>query len=249
MNVPPKQLTQPLVHRTCAEPEKDAVAYYSEVARTFHESYKKDANRHDRVRVWRSYFDRFLTEAKFGYDMGCGSGIMACELARRGIEMVGIDGANNMLAIARATARELAIPNVAFEQHLLPIKDPTRFRPADMIISSSALEYLDSMPEALASLHPILRPGGTIIFSVSNYDSFSRKAVRVVHRLTGYPEYFGLLKQFMTVEGVRADLSRTGYTYLAHSYFEREDRINRALGVVLPERFASNMIIVAARRD
>ena len=232
-----------------AKQPQDAVAYYSDVASDFHASYKNDANRLERVKIWRGYFDRFLQDVTFAYDMGCGSGILACELAGRGIETIGIDGASNMLAIAARSAEQQKLGNVTFQQHRLPIQDTAPFRVADAIISSSALEYLDSMPVALASLHRMIRPGGTMIFSVSNYDSLSRKAVRLVHSLTGKPAYFGLLKQFMTVAQIQTDLRATGYTYLAHSYFAKSDRLNRILGTVLPERLASNMIIVAARRD
>jgi 2-polyprenyl-3-methyl-5-hydroxy-6-metoxy-1,4-benzoquinol methylase len=231
-----------------AEAMTDAVTYYSSVAKSFHDSYKTDANRLERVRVWRSYFDRFATGASFGYDVGCGSGILTCELGGRGVEMIGIDGASNMLAIAGSTARDQGLGNVSFQQHCLPIADSASFRPADIIISSSALEYLDSMPEALRSLHPMLRPGGLLIFSVSNYDSLSRKAVRVVHSATGRPTYFGLLKQFLTVNGIQTDLRAAGYAYMDHSYFAKADKINRALGYLFPERLASNMIIVAAKR-
>ncbi len=226
----------------------DAVAYYSDVADEFHASYGRDANRQERVQVWRGYFDRFLHDAAFAYDLGCGSGILACELARRGIETIGIDGAGGMLKIAETTARARGIDNVGFRQHRLPIADTTGFRIADAIISSSALEYLDSMPEALEFLGRLLRPGGITIFSVSNADSLSRKAVRLVHRLTGRPAYFSLLKQFRTPEALRRELQQAGFEYLDHSYFAKADRINRLLGRVLPDRYASNMVIVAAQR-
>ncbi len=234
-----------------AEPT-DAVSYYSDVAERFHASYREDANRLERVRVWNGFFDRYLTGPWDGrgraYDLGCGSGILACELGRRGLDVIGVDGAPNMLAIADRSAREQNLHSVSFQQHRLPIADITGLPVADIVISSSALEYLDSMPEALRFVHGLLKPGGTLIFSVSNYDSLSRRAVRVVHGLTGKPAYFGLLKQFMTVAAIKTDLEQTGFTYLEHAYFARADRINRSLGLVLGERFASNMIIVAARR-
>jgi 2-polyprenyl-3-methyl-5-hydroxy-6-metoxy-1,4-benzoquinol methylase len=227
----------------------DPVAYYSEVAHDFHASYRHDANRLERIRVWQRFFDRWLGEARFAYDVGCGSGILACELGRRGIEVIGIDGAGSMLAIAEETAREQGLVLVSFQQHLLPISAPERFKTADAIISSSALEYLDSISEALTSLHKMLRPQGFLIFSVSNRDSLSRKGVRAVHFMTGRPKYFGLLKQFMTVDDVRRDLQRAGFTYIEHQYFAKADKINRFLGKFLPERFASNMIIAVARRN
>jgi 2-polyprenyl-3-methyl-5-hydroxy-6-metoxy-1,4-benzoquinol methylase len=227
----------------------DAVDFYSDVAASFHESYKADANRQERVEVWRGFLDRYATQAKTGFDIGCGSGIFGCELARRGIDTIGIDGARNMLAIAQRSAREQGLGNITFQQHRLPIADTSEFDPADIIISSSAIEYLDSMPDALGFLRRLLKPGGVVIFSVSNRDSLSRKAVRLVHSVSGRPAYFGLLKQFMTVGDIQSDLRSAGLTYLEHAYFARADRINRLLGSFLPQRLASNMIIVAARRD
>jgi 2-polyprenyl-6-hydroxyphenyl methylase/3-demethylubiquinone-9 3-methyltransferase len=227
----------------------DAVAYYASVARRFHDSYKTDANRLERVQVWRQYFDRFVTDAAFGYDMGCGSGVLTCELARRGVAVIGIDGAGTMLAIAATSVRDQNLGNVSFVQRLLPFRDTAGLRVADVIISSSALEYLDSLPDALNFLHRLLRPGGVLIFSVSNRDSVSRKAVRLVHALTGHPAYFGHLRQFMTPQGLRADLRNAGFTCLDHAYFGKADAINRFLGTFMPARLASNMIIVAARRD
>jgi 2-polyprenyl-3-methyl-5-hydroxy-6-metoxy-1,4-benzoquinol methylase len=232
-----------------AEALTDAVAYYSKVARAFHNSYSDDANRLERLQIWGRFFDRFAENARFGYDLGCGSGILACELTRRGLEIVGIDGAPNMLAIAEETARKQRLNGLSFQKHILPIANPETFRRADIIISSSALEYLPSMPKALQSIHAMLRPGGSLLFSVSNQDSLSRRAVRFVHSLTGRPAYVGLLKQFMTAEEIKRDLRDAGFTYLYHEYFAKADRINRLLRRFAPERFSSNMIIVAARRD
>ena len=226
----------------------DAIAYYSEAAPRFHASYRADANRVERVQVWRGFIDRHVSPNGFAYDLGCGSGILACELARRGLEVIGVDGAVGMLDIARRSAAEARLPRVRFEQHRLPIADSRGWPIADTVISSSALEYLDSLPEALASIHALLRSGGTLVFSVSNRDSLSRKLVRLVHQLTGRPAYFGLLKQFRTLRQVRAELDEAGFDVLEGAHFACADRINRVLGRVLPRQFASNMIIVAARK-
>ncbi len=67
-------------------PSMDAAAYYSGAASRFHASYAADANRQERLAVWGRFIDRFVAGASFAYDLGCGSGILACDLARRGIE-------------------------------------------------------------------------------------------------------------------------------------------------------------------
>lgn len=226
----------------------DAVEFYSEVAVEFHSSYQRDANRLERVRVFKDFLNRYAMGAMFAYDIGCGSGIFACEMARRGIETVGIDGAAAMLAIAEKMALDRGLSNARFQQHLLPIADTTGFRQADIIISSSAIEYFDSIHESLRFLWKLLSDDGVVIFSVSNHDAISRKAVRSVHRLTGWPRYLQFLRHFMDVKEIKAALTASGLTYLEHAYFGRADRLNRLLGHFLPARLSSNMMIVAARK-
>ena len=227
----------------------DAVKYYSEIAADFHASYQKDANRLERVRVWEDFLNRYVAGAAFAYDIGCGSGVFACEMARRGIETVGIDGAAAMLAIAEKTARDSGLSNLRFQQQRLPIANTTGFRQADIIISSSAIEYFDSIPESLCFLHSLLKETGVVILSVSNRDSISRKIVRWAHRLTGRPRYLGYLRHFMDVKDIKAALNAVGLTYLEHAYFGSADRLNRFLGHFLPPRLSSNMIIIVARRE
>lgn len=229
-------------------PVDDGVSFYSKVAPDFHASYAFDPNRIERMQVWGQFLDRYAKGARFAYDIGCGSGVLACELAKRGIETIGIDGAAGMLSIAESTAAARSLSNVSFRQHRLPIADTTGFRSADLVISSSAIEYLDSIPEALAFLRSLLRDGGVAVFSVSNRDSLSRRLVRFIHRLTGRPRYLKFLRHFMTLDELRAMVGAAGLTYLEHAYFGGADRLNRLLGRCVSPRFASNMIIVAVQR-
>ena len=226
----------------------DAVDFHSEIATDFSASYKADANRLERVRVWNGLLDQYAGGAKFAYDIGCGPGVLSREVAGRGIEVFAIDGAAGMLAVSKKAAADAGLINIQFQQSRLPIADTSGYRPADLVLSSSVIEYLDSIPEALRFLKALSRPGATIIFSVSNKDSLSRRLVRLVHGLTGRPRYFGLLKHFMNIQEIQADLRTVGLEYVEHRYFGGADRMNSVLGAVLPKRFASNMIVVVARR-
>jgi len=226
----------------------DPVAFHSEIAADFHASYRGDRNRRERVRVWNELLDRYARNAKFAYDIGCGSGVLACDIARRGIETIGIDGAVGMLRLSEQTACNQGLANISFQQHRLPISNTTGFRQADIVISSSVIEYLNSIPEALMFLRALLRPEGVLMFSVSNRSSLSRAVVRWVHRLTGRPRYFGLLRHFMTVQDIQADLGICGLTYIEHVYFGRSDRLNRVLSRFLSPKYSSNMILVVAKR-
>jgi 2-polyprenyl-6-hydroxyphenyl methylase/3-demethylubiquinone-9 3-methyltransferase len=226
----------------------DAIVFHSKIAPDFHASYRNDPNRLERVRIWSELLDRYAKDAKFAYDIGCGTGILACEIARRGIETIGIDGSADMLRISEQTARASGLTHIRFQQHRLPISDATGFRAADIVISSSVIEYLDSIPQALVFVRRLLCPEGVVIFSLPNRDSLSRKLVRWIHRLTGRPKYFGLVRHFTTVEDIQADLRMSGLDYVEHTYFARADAINRALAFFFAPKYSSNMILVVARR-
>ena len=139
--------------------------------------------------------------------------------------------------------------NLSFQQHRLPIADTDGFRRADLVISSSAIEYLESIPEALVFLKNLLQDGGTVIFSVSNHDCISRKLVRLINRITGRPRYLTFLRHFMTAAEIQTDLKTAGLTYVEHAYFGGADRLNRLFGLFLPQPRCSNMIIVVARKE
>jgi len=232
-----------------SSPADDGVGFYSRIAADFHASYESDPNRIERMRIWKQFLDRHATSARFAYDIGCGSGVLACELGRRGIETIGIDGAAGMLSIARRMVQGCALSNVSFQQHRLPLADISAMRRAELVVSSSAIEYLDSIPAALGFLRDLLEDGGIAIFSISNRDSISRATVRTIHHFTGRPRYLRFLRHFMTVTEIKAAVAAAGLTYLEHAYFGRADRLNRFLGHLLAPRWSSNMIIMAARRD
>jgi SAM-dependent methyltransferase len=229
-------------------PTDDGVSFYSRVAPEFHASYETDANRVERMCVWKQFLDRYAVTARFAYDIGCGSGVLACELATRGIETVGIDGAAGMLSIAQCVADARRLTNLSFQQHRLPLPGTARLRRADIVVSSSAIEYLDSIPEALSFLRGLLDDGGVVIFSISNRDSLSRRLVRAIHSLTGHPRYLTFLRHFVTLEEIKAAVAAASLTYVEHAYFGRADRLNRLLGRFAAPRFASNMLIVAAHK-
>jgi predicted TPR repeat methyltransferase len=153
-----------------------------------------------------------------------------------------------MLELARQKIAGEGFAEVTFEQRLLPFEAGSH-PPADLVVCSSVVEYLDSVDDALKTFRALLRDGGTLIYSISNRDSLSRRLVRVVNAATGRPRYFRLLRHMLSEEEVVEVTTRAGFTVLEHAYFGAADALNRLLGRILPARRASNMLIVAARRD
>lgn len=226
----------------------DAIAFHSEIASEFHESYRADPNRRERLDVWRAYLARYAKPAQRAYDLGCGSGMLTCEIASRAAEVTAIDGSDAMIAIARKNTAERGFRNVTFRQARLPIADTSDLPAAELVISSSVIEYLDSVEAALAFVRSLMKPGAMLFFSMSNRDSISRKIVRLVYRMTGRPRYFGFVRHFLNEDDVRRLLAGAGLDYVDHAYFGGQDRLNRVIGSVLPAKFSTNMILIVAQR-
>jgi 2-polyprenyl-3-methyl-5-hydroxy-6-metoxy-1,4-benzoquinol methylase len=226
----------------------DPVAFHSEIASDFHDSYSRDANRHERLKVWRAILAKHApARAGFAYDIGCGSGMVTCEVAARADAVCAIDGSAAMLSIAAKTVSDHGFANVSFREARLPIADTSGMTKADLVVSSSVIEYLDSIEDALRFLKALAKPDGVIVFSVSNRSSLSRKLVRLVHSLTGRPPYFGLLKHFLDQDDIRRLANEVGLEVVEQVYFAGQDRLNRLLATVLPARLSSNMVLAVVR--
>jgi GxxExxY protein len=51
-----------------------------------------------------------------------------------------------------------------------------------------------------------------------NHDSFKRKMVRLVHRLSGRPRYMDLIKHFATVDSLKRDLAAVNQRVITIEY-------------------------------
>jgi hypothetical protein len=115
-------------------------------------------------------------------------------------------------------------------------------------VSSSAIEYLESLSDALKCLRDLLEDSGVAIFSISNKMSISRALVRACHRVTGRPYYLDYLLHFVSLREIRSLTEQAGLRYLGHAYFGGADRLNQILKRVFSEPLTNNMIIVAAQK-
>jgi SAM-dependent methyltransferase len=225
----------------------DPVAYFSEIASEFHASYADDPNRRDRIITWRRALSRFAGQVNLAYDVGCGSGMLIGELAPYAQRIVAIDGSGEMLEIARKTVAPQLVPRTEFRQHRLPVQDDS-LTPGEIVISSSVVEYLESVDGSLAFMHRLLKPGGLFVFSISNRNSIKRRAVRLFYRFTGRPRYLGLVRHFLSVGDVRRAVENAGFELLGTEFFDNKDRFNRALSVLFPPEYCANLILAVARR-
>ena len=89
-------------------------------------------------------------------DLGCGTGQLTAEIARRGAHVVGLDRSAEMLADARRN-----FPHLDFVQ-----ADAARFEfpePFDAVFSNAALHWVKDADGAAASIAHALGPGGRFV--------------------------------------------------------------------------------------
>jgi 2-polyprenyl-6-hydroxyphenyl methylase/3-demethylubiquinone-9 3-methyltransferase len=101
-------------------------------------------------------------------DVGCGGGILADAMARRGADVLGIDLATKALKVAQLHAIEAATPRIAYREiaaEALAEEAPERF---DVVTCMEMLEHVPEPSSVVAACAHLARPGGWVFFSTIN---------------------------------------------------------------------------------
>jgi 2-polyprenyl-6-hydroxyphenyl methylase/3-demethylubiquinone-9 3-methyltransferase len=102
-------------------------------------------------------------------DVGCGGGILAESMAKRGAAgVLGIDLALKPLRVAQLHAMEAGIDNVEYREvsaEALALEQPGGF---DVVTCMEMLEHVPQPPSVVAACARLVRPGGHVFFSTIN---------------------------------------------------------------------------------
>src|SRR3954470_46140 len=98
-------------------------------------------------------------------DVGCGGGILADSMARRGAEVLGIDLAAKALRVAQLHAIEAGTPNVAYREvsvEALAAEQPAQY---DVVTCMEMLEHVPDPSSVVRACAALAKPGGMVFFS------------------------------------------------------------------------------------
>lgn len=95
-------------------------------------------------------------------DVGCGSGLYAAELARRGADVVGFDSSARLVQHARRQVGSVA------DLRVHDVRDPLDWiddESIDRAVMALVLHHLEDPVPALREIHRVLKPGGRLVVS------------------------------------------------------------------------------------
>ncbi|MFZ9374195.1 MAG: bifunctional 2-polyprenyl-6-hydroxyphenol methylase/3-demethylubiquinol 3-O-methyltransferase UbiG [Burkholderiaceae bacterium] len=133
-------------------------------------------------------------------DVGCGGGILADAMARKGAQVLGIDLATKALRVAQLHALEAQTPNVQYREtsaEALAAEMPGQF---DVVTCMEMLEHVPDPASVVRACATLVKPGGWVFFSTINRNPksflFAIVGAEYVLRLLprGTHEYAKLIK-------------------------------------------------------
>lgn len=215
----------------------DAVSHFSGYVKEFHAYYRDRPEFEERLKIWRELLDRHSVPDGLSIDMGCGTGVFTFYLAEKGGRVIGVDGAPDMIEFCEAQRVERGLDNVRFIEGRLPAVEEARLAGADLIISSSVVEYVEDLDAVLRLFSRLLKPGGTLILSMPNLWCINRIYERSKHALTGKPQIYRHILHFTSPRRLQRRVRRLGLAIEEsrhYTHYTRLAKFTRLLRLPLP---------------
>jgi 2-polyprenyl-6-hydroxyphenyl methylase/3-demethylubiquinone-9 3-methyltransferase len=101
-------------------------------------------------------------------DIGCGGGILADSMARKGASVLGIDLATRALRVAQLHALEAATPNVEYREISAEALAQEQAGQFDVVTCMEMLEHVPRPESIVQAAATLVKPGGWVFFSTIN---------------------------------------------------------------------------------
>ena len=121
-------------------------------------------------------------------DVGCGGGILADSMARKGALVTGIDLSTKALRVAQLHALEAQTPHVSYREvsaEALASEAPAAY---DVVTCMEMLEHVPDPASIVQACATLVKPGGWVFFSTLN-----RSSMAFLQAIVGAEYLLGLL--------------------------------------------------------
>jgi 2-polyprenyl-3-methyl-5-hydroxy-6-metoxy-1,4-benzoquinol methylase len=137
----------------------------------------------------------YLAPGRRAFDLGCNNGNLSLYMARKGCDVLGVDLAENAVAVATASAAHHGIPNAEFSA-LDFLNNWHRDETFDVVLASHVIEHVPDDGALLNKLASILRPDGVLLL----FTPIATSSLAIVStKLTGrfaHDEQVGHLRRY-----------------------------------------------------
>lgn len=171
-------------------------------------------------------------------DIGCGGGILADSMARKGANVLGIDLATKALRVAQLHALEAQTPNVQYQEISAEALAAERAAQFDAVTCMEMLEHVPDPQSVVHACAALVKPGGWVFLSTINRNakSFALAIVGAEYLLNMIPrgthEYAKMIKPSELAHYCRqAGLSIRHTSGLEYNPLSRRYRLSSDTGV------------------
>jgi len=125
------------------------------------------------------WFDKHIDwDGKTVLDLGCAGGFMAEAIAAKGARVTGIDPAQDAIEAAKHHAMQTGF-DISYDVGVgeqLPYPDAT----FDSVVCVDVLEHVQDLPQVLAEVARVLKPGSSFLYDTINRNPIARFATITV---------------------------------------------------------------------
>jgi 2-polyprenyl-3-methyl-5-hydroxy-6-metoxy-1,4-benzoquinol methylase len=231
------------------ERPRDAVTHFSGYVEQFDALYRDRPDFDERLGIWHELLEPYVATGATAIDMGCGTGVFSFYLAGRGVRVIGVDGAPGMIKFCEERRSQQGLNNIRFVEAKLPHVDETQLEQADLVISSSVVEYVERLDDTFALFARVLKPGGILILSMPSLLSVSRAYERLKYALTGEPNIYAHIRHFSTPSRLERQVRGLGLTLLQSRYYAHPTRVaNLSRKLLLPPAMTEDLFVAVFRK-
>ena len=166
-------------------------------------------------------------------EVGCGGGFLCEEIARMGFDVTGVDPSEPLLHVALRHARASGL-DVRYERaagESLPYPDKSY----DVVFCCDVLEHVRDLPQVIAEVSRVLKPGGMFVYDTLNRTWLSKLvAIKIVQewkRWAFMPPRLHVWDMFITPREMKS--------LLGHNHLEWKEHRGMKPGIALVRALAA----------